>query len=189
MKPIHRTVLLFLAAALLVAALILVTAPPRGHAVVLLPAPAPAPINVHVAGAVTTPGVYALPRESRLADAIQAAGGLTEAADSSAVNLAAVLNDGEKWIIPEIGAAPPPVELGPITEDSRSPEPILSIVNLNTAVAADFETLPGIGPVLAQQIVEYREAHGPFQSIENILDVPGIGETKFESLKSLVTVD
>lgn len=193
MKPILRTVLTTLAAALLVAAGILIAAPPRGHSVTLLPAPTPPAMQVHIVGAVRSPGLFSLPNGSRLIDALEAAGGLTETADTDRVNLAAILNDGEKWSIPERGS-PSGADL-PVGPETAQSEPEASagtppeIVHLNTATAAELETLPGIGPSLANDILAYREANGPFATVEGIMDVPGIGPAKFENLRPFAVVD
>lgn len=188
MKPIPRAVLQILGVVIIIAAILLVSAPPRGHSVLLLPAPTPAPLQVHIDGAVQNPGLYSLPPASLLSDAIAAAGGLTDGADSKSVNLAAVLQNNVKYTILEQGETANPVEYPersiPILTDQFA-----QLINLNTATAVELELLPGIGPSLAGQIVTYREAYGKFAKIEDILDVPGIGQGKFENMKSLVTVD
>lgn len=142
----------------------------------------PSTLTVHVAGWVAAPGLYELVAGARVADAVAAAGGLLPGADTSGVNLAAVLVDGEQVVIP--GPGPPggtPVAPGAGgTEDG--------IVHLNRATVAELETLPGVGPVLAERIVEYRDQHGPFTAVEDLLDVPGIGEAKLAALRDRVAV-
>lgn len=170
------------------AILFLVVTPPRGEPVELLPAPTASPILVHVVGAIQQPGVYPLSRESRLQDAIQAAGGFRSDADQNVVNLAARLKDGDKVTIPVIGeiAAPSP----PISQPERSGSSIsLGLIDLNTATLEELQTLPGIGETRAKDILQYRDVHGGFTSIEELLEVKGIGPATFEDLKDLVTVD
>lgn len=144
---------------------------------------APSEVVVHVAGAVVAPGVHRLPPGARVIDAVEASGGLAPDADPSAVNLAALLEDGAQVYVPRVGEAPPPsASLGPSTEDASGP------VDLNTADVALLETLPGIGPATAAAIVDHRERHGPFASVEGLLDVRGIGEAKLAALRDLVRV-
>lgn len=174
---------------LLGAGLILLTvSPPRGQAVVLLPPPTPAPLLVHVTGAVAKQGVFSLPVGSRVRDALAEAGGAQPAADLSAINLAAPLQDGEQVCVPTlIPTRHPP---GP---DSNPPDPTAAEgmqqpINLNTARAEDLEKLPGIGPTTAEKIVQYRQANGPFPSIESLLEVPGIGQATFDKIKDYIYI-
>lgn len=173
--------------------LLLVTSQPRGQAVRLLPPPTPVPLLVQVAGAVTRPGVYALPGDARVQDAVQQAGGLSAEADSQAINLAARLKDGERLVIPALSTQ---AQIDP-TGVSRSSEiptaPAASAtpsfpINLNTASLEELDYLPGIGPVTAQKIISYRNEHGPFPTIEAIQDVPGIGPATFDKIKDLIRV-
>jgi competence protein ComEA len=139
-----------------------------------------AALYVHVLGAVLRPGVYQFSDGERVVDAIAAAGGFTPAADLQAVNLARFLSDGEQILVPLQGEAPPaggPAEGAPAGK-----------VNLNTASSADLETLPRIGPATAQRILAWRETNGRFATVDDLLDVPGIGDKTFESLRELVTV-
>jgi competence protein ComEA len=133
-------------------------------------------ITVHVAGAVRLPGLVEVPSGSRVADAVVAAGGVLPGADLRGVNLAAPLVDGQQLVVPlEVeGVA------GAAAGDGR--------VRINVAGAAELEALPGVGPVLAQRIVDYREQHGPFTVVEDLLDVPGIGEAKLEAMRESVLV-
>jgi competence protein ComEA len=128
-------------------------------------------ITVHVSGAVAWPGVVAVADDSRVADVVIAAGGATSDADLSGVNLAAQVRDGERVVVPSVSAAQP----GGTFSDGR--------FDLNTADAVGFESLPGIGPVLAARIVSYREDNGMFESVEDLLDVPGIGESKLIGIR------
>ena len=136
---------------------------------------------VHVDGAVVSPGVYELLAGSRAGDAVAAAGGLAEGADTTAINLAAVLADGEKVYVPLEGEAVTSSQEGSL-EAGAAP------VNLNTATAEELDGLPGIGEATAQAIIEDREANGPFLSPEDLMRVSGIGEKKFERLEGLVCV-
>lgn len=174
---------------LLAAGLILLASqPPRGAAILLQPPPTAKPIVVHVAGAVAQPGVYSLAPGSRVEDAIQAAGGLLPEANGAALNLAAFVQDGERVVAPTL---PPAITPGAPAVRSGTAEPLPEagqLININTASKAELESLPGIGPVTAQQIIAYREANGPFAQIEDIMDVPGIGEKTFEQIKDLITV-
>jgi competence protein ComEA len=162
--------------------LILVTRPPRGKAIILLPPPTPAPITVYVTGSVKQEGLYTLPPDSRLNDAIQAAGGFSEDADRGAINLAEVLQDGQQVTVPAMGEA----QVG--GNPARSMNGAGILVNINTATLAELDTLPQIGPVTAQSIIDYRQANGPFETIEDLLEVDGIGQATFDKVKDLVTV-
>ena len=140
-------------------------------------------VYVHVAGAVAAPGLYRLFDGARVVDAIAAAGGFADGADRAAVNLARTVGDGEQLVVPVIGAVPPtgtggagPAPAG----DGR--------INLNTADVAALDTLPRIGPALAQRIIDWRDDNGSFTSVEDLLAVPGIGDKMLESLRDLVTV-
>jgi competence protein ComEA len=171
---------------LFVAALIWVVARnPSGQAVTLRPVPTDTPIVVHITGAVPRPGVYALPEGARVQDAISAAGGFLAEAEKSGINLARVLDDGEQIDIPYVEGASIVVPTPGIeVVDSSSTE----LININTASQFELETLPGIGPTTAEKIIEYREENGPFSTIEDIMDVSGIGPGTFERIKDLITV-
>jgi len=159
--------------------LLLVSRQPRGEGVRLVPPPSPRPLVVHVSGAVLKPGLYQLPPGSRVQDAIQAAGGLLPEADEAALNLAALLKDGQRVLVPTYAQAQATAASNP---DSGGP------VDINSASQEALENLPGIGPVLAQRIIEYREANGPFATVEDLQQVEGVGAETFEKLKELVTV-
>jgi competence protein ComEA len=173
----------------------LASSPPRGHPIQLLPPPTPLPIQVHVTGAVANPGVYALPSESRLQDAIQAAGGFSAEANSLGLNLAAPLQDGSQVSVPAKMSAPESSQAGGNNQvEAKSEEQPASsnpevLVNINTATQEELESLPGIGPVTAQKIIEYRETNGPFIGIEDIQKVSGIGPATFEKIRNHITVD
>lgn len=141
----------------------------------------PSYIVVHVSGAVAKPTVYTLPKGSRAFTAVEAAGGALATADLERINLARVLVDGEQLHIlvrGEQGSSAPTSQQQP--GDTR--------VNINTATQKELETLPGIGPAKAQDIINYRTQNGPFKSIEDIVKVKGIGEKTFESIKNLIRI-
>ena len=160
-------------------------------------------IVVHVAGAVSTPGVVELPASSRVVDAVHAAGGLRADADPDRVNLAAPLSDGHRVVIPVVGQ-PAPTELVAPTAGSGSSGggttgtgstgsgstagPGGGAIDLNSADADLLDELPGVGPSTAAAIIAHREKEGPFTSVDGLLDVRGIGEAKLEALRDLVTV-
>ena len=147
-------------------------------------------VVVHVTGAVSSPGVVTLPPGSRVTDAINAVGGASADADTEQLNLARVLGDGEQVRVPHAGeqlVAPDPGPSPPGGASGGS-TPGGGVVNINTAGAAELEALPGIGPALAARIVEYRDGHGPFASVDDLTDVPGIGPAKLEALRSQATV-
>lgn len=155
---------------------------------------ASAVIYVHVAGRVRHPGVYAFHDGDRVVDAIQRAGGARSHADLRSINLAELLTDGEQIVVGRTGAGgQPPVSSGTSTGGgSGSSGGGLGaeggLVNLNTATLEDLDSLPGIGPVLAQRIIDYRDQHGPFAAVEDLMNVSGIGDSRFADLKPLVTV-
>ncbi len=142
------------------------------------PAPAPAEIYVHVLGAVERPGLYVLRADSRVVDALAAAGGSTDAADLAGVNLARRVEDGEQILVPVVGAV----------ADPSAPPSGDGTVDLNTADQAALEELPGIGPALAERIVAWREDNGRFRTVDDLLAVPGIGEKVLEGLRDGVRV-
>jgi competence protein ComEA len=165
-----------------VGVLFLVTRPPRGIPVVLLPAPTPAPITVYVSGKVNQAGLYSLPSGCRVNDAIQAAGGFSEDANTNILNLAKLLVDGEQIYVPDITTTS-------MTESgARLSNPSLTLVDINIASVEQLDTLPEIGPKTAQSIIDYRNANGPFAKIEDIMDVIGIGQVTFDKIKDLITI-
>ena len=159
------------------------------------PAAAPAPLRVesgdaervlvHVAGAVRQPGVYRLRASARVDDAVRRAGGATRRADLGGLNLAARLEDGRQVLVPErapAGAAAAVASAAPAAPGPSAP------VNLNTATLEQLDVLPGIGPAMAQRILDHREANGGFGSVEELADVPGIAEGRMAALRELVAV-
>jgi competence protein ComEA len=187
-KFIDMTIGIFLG--LLVAGGLFLTArTPSGRPVELLPSPTPQPIVVYVTGAVNHAGVFRLPPESRMVDAVQAAGGFAEGADLNQVNLAAVVVDGQQIVIPGLSTLPTP-ELT-IGDNGLlvTPTPFAGTpININTASAELLDTLPGIGPTTAQLIVDYREENGLFTRVEDLLKIPGIGPNTLEEIRGLITV-
>jgi competence protein ComEA len=151
-----------------------------------------AEVVVHVSGAVKQAGVYRLAPDSRVADAIEQAGGASENADLDALNLAEPLQDGQKIHVPRKGEASTPTTASvslPRTPHSKPQATAVQFpINLNTATAEQLEAIPGIGPVLAQRIIEYRQTHGRFQSVDELLEVRGIGSKRLESMRPYVTV-
>lgn len=135
-------------------------------------------ITVHVAGEVLSPGLVEIPADGRVADAVAAAGGGTRGADLSGLNLAASLHDGEQVVVP--GASATGVTAGAVAPDGR--------VSVNRASADELEELPGVGPVLASRIASFRDDNGPFVTVEDLLDVPGIGEGKLAGLRDFVAI-
>ena len=148
------------------------------------PAARPPVVLVHVAGAVVEPGVYELTGAARVRDAIVAAGGPTEAADWNALNLAAVVADGVKVYVPQVGEQVPPSLTLPTPTDAGLPAAPLYI---NVASAEELESLPGVGPATASAIVTERDRTGPFLDVDDLDRVPGIGPAKLEALRELVT--
>jgi competence protein ComEA len=147
----------------------------------------PTEVYAHAAGAVARPGVYRLRPGARVTDLIDAAGGLAPDADANQLNLAALLADGERVYVPRVGEAVPAPVNGGVGSDG-SPAGATSPVDLNTATAEQLEELPGVGPATAQAIMDYRETNGPFRSVEELLDVRGIGDAKLDALRDLVRV-
>lgn len=139
-------------------------------------------VLVDVAGWVRRPGVYEFTEGARVIDAIDAAGGARSGAVLEALNLAAPLTDGTQILVPregQEGVAPAPVTGGAVAG---------GLVNVNSAIATELEELPGIGEVIAQRIIDYRTENGPFATVDELLDVSGIGDAILESIRELVTV-
>jgi competence protein ComEA len=147
-------------------------------------AAAPTEVVVDVAGAVRRPGVYRLSQGSRITDAIARAGGMTAHAQAASVDLAAPLADGEQVLVPSaaagaVAAGSPPARPS-VAPTASAP------VDLNTATAEQLDALPGIGPTTAQKIIDYRQQHGPYTSIDDLDAISGIGPAKIDSLRGLV---
>jgi len=135
-------------------------------------------VTVHVSGAVVAPGLVEIAEGGRIADAIAAAGGVLPGADLEGVNLAAAVREGEQVVIPSADGGGP---LGPAAVTDTG-------VRVNTASESELQQLTGVGPVLAARIVEHREANGPFESPEDLLDVPGIGEATLAEMRDDLVV-
>ena len=150
-------------------------------AIIPVAAAAPARLVVHVAGAVRRPGLYKLRDGARVADAVRHAGGALSGADLTAINLAARVMDGIQVVVParvRVGAAAP---AGGATSSPPGP------VSLGSATLDQLDDLPGVGPVTAQKIVDYRAAHGGFRSVDDLDAIPGIGPARIEQIRDLVT--
>jgi competence protein ComEA len=165
--------------------------------VVTAPGPAASPaatggiIFVHVLGAVRRPGLFELRDGARVMDVVAAAGGLTKTADPAGINLARKVSDGEQLYVPRRGEAQPGAPPG--ASAAGAPPGMGGVaaggkVNLNTATAAELDTLPRIGPAMAQRIIDYRTKNGRFGSVDDLRNVTGIGDKTFEGLKELITV-
>jgi competence protein ComEA len=143
------------------------------------PTATPAPIRVYVSGAVVNPNqTITLPPNSRVEDAIDAAGGTTDAADLEKVNMAGILHDGDQVDVPAQGS-----------QTALATPSGGVIVHINSATAAELDALPGVGPALAQRIVDYRESNGPFTKLEDLDAVSGIGPALLEQIKDLIAFD
>jgi competence protein ComEA len=143
-------------------------------------------IYVQVAGAVRRPGVYRVPSDARVFQAVAEAGGFTEEADQQALVIAVRLTDGCRVYVPRFGETV--VEpLGPTAqEDGEGGDEGAGLVSLNSATLEQLDSLPGIGPAIARDIITFREANGPFTSVDQLTDVPGIGPARLEQLRPLV---
>jgi len=190
MKTILYIFLGILLGLLLAGGIWLTARPPQGESVELRPAPTPKPLRVHVAGAVVRPGVYELPEDSRVLDAVEAAGGFVAEADKSALNLAALVDDAERLDVPYVAGYEPTETSGFVVVSTGTPSSSNGegLVNINTATLGELDALPGIGPTTAQRIIDYRNENGEFGSIEDIINVPGIGPATYDELKDLITV-
>ena len=145
-------------------------------------------IKVHIDGQIKNRGVVELEEGSRLVDAIEKSGGLTEEADTSNINLADILQDGEKVYIYSKQEVEELKSIGKLNEEIDNTTKKDNKININTATQAELEEITGIGPFLAQKIIEYRESNGKFKDIEELKNVSGIGDKKFESMKSQITI-
>jgi len=170
--------------------ILLTSSPPRGTEIILQPLPEPPAMQIHVSGAVQRPGVYLLPQDSRVRDAIEAAGGFSETAITDGINLAAFLADGNQILVPPLspGANSFDVIISPPDSYQTDIQLAVPMVNINTASQTELEALPNIGPVTAQKIIAFREELGEFSRIEEIKKVSGIGEATFEKFAAYITV-
>jgi competence protein ComEA len=189
MRSVLKILLGVLAGFMLAGLLLLISRTPTGPSIPLVPAPTKEPLVVQVVGAVPRPGVYEFPEGARVRDAVAAAGGLLTEADMSLINQAAPLEDGQLLEIPSINGTPG-TPLAPVSTPvpGTTPIPNADLININTATLEQLDSLPGIGPTTAQKIIDYRTEHGPFTSIDKIMDVSGIGPSTFDKIKNLITV-
>lgn len=152
---------------------------------------APAEVVVHIAGAVTHPGLYRLPPTARVGDLVAAAGGTAPDADPDRVNLASPVADGTRVFVPRRGEPAPGIVAdpgaGPLPPGGGPSAPAV-VVDLNAAGATQLDELPGVGPATAQAIVEHRDRHGPFRTVDGLLDVAGIGPARLDKLRARVKV-
>ncbi|HEX7594116.1 MAG TPA: helix-hairpin-helix domain-containing protein [Anaerolineae bacterium] len=191
-RPYIAMVVLF---AIVLAGTILVLRQPAAAPLTIItptprPSATPASVIIDVRGAVAQPGVYTLSAGSRLQDALTQAGGVLPNAETRNLNLARRLNDGEQIYVPQAGevtvAAPTtPGKGAPASAATKTP---LGIINLNTATLEELDVLPGIGPAIAQRIIDYRNQNGAFKQIDDLKKVRGIGDALFSQIKDMVTV-
>jgi competence protein ComEA len=174
---------------LLAAALVLiVSTPPRGNEIKLIQSTS-VPITIQIDGGVKNPGIYQLPLDSRLDDAMIAAGGLLESADSRPINLARKLTDGERITIPTqcVNCTPFPTESTNLKNKAEL-QPGTKI-NINSANVDELQKIPGIGPSKANAIIKYRETNGPYKEIQELDDVPGIGPAMIGQMEPWVSIE
>jgi competence protein ComEA len=146
---------------------------------ILIPTSTPIPqLTIFVSGSVAAPGVYTLPPGSRVGDAVEAAGGVLDDADNASLNLARRVRDEEQVHVPKVGEFPPITLVATIATGR---------IDINSASSEELQRLPGVGPVLASRIIEFREQNGPFLSVDELLLVQGIGPTTYQNLKELIT--
>lgn len=194
---VSRSLLVFCSVLSLIAGALIgyFTPHPRGRPITVVtpeptptstPTPTPAPLRVYVCGAVQAPEVYLLPPGSLVRDAIRAAGGPAPDADLDRINLARELSDQQQIYVPRRGEEN---QAPPTSEGVPHPTVTVSLrVNINTATMEELQRLPRVGPALAQRIIAYREMYGPFQTPEDLMKVPGIGESIFAAVRDYITV-
>ncbi len=168
-------------------AILLIALPPRGQPLILSVPPTPSTITVYVTGAVNNPGVYTLPISSRVNDAVQSAGGFASSADQDAINLADFIEDGSEIIVPSIDESANSPSTSGMAQKTKTSSQVDYPININTATLSILQDLPGIGLTKATAIITYRQEHGPFGKIEDLLNVSGIGPSLFAQLKDLIT--
>jgi competence protein ComEA len=181
MKPIQILLLGILIGLAAAAIILLVAAEPRGEPIQLLPLTTPSELVVYISGSVEHPGVYQLSPGSRIEQAVAAAGGLAQDADANQADLARLLYDGDQVYIPKLGE---PTHIASGTGNILTLEPI----DINSATVEQLDSLPGIGTVKAQSIITYRETHGDFTSLDQLLNVPGIGASLLEQIKPYLKI-
>lgn len=155
-----------------------------------MPTSTPEPVTIFINGEVEEPGIYTLPYDAMVQDALRMAGGFTAEAFEDVVNLAQPLVDGMQVYVPALNddaaVAVPLISTPPVANQDGA---LGGLIDLNVATKAELETLPGVGPSTAQKILDYREDNGPFSSIEEVMDVAGIGPAKFEQMAEFITID
>lgn len=152
------------------------------------PTSTPQPVMVYILGAVERPGVYQLSGQSRVQDVVSLAGGLTTNADPVGINLAERVYDGQQLFVPAYGQTAPSLPTPAAAPNAPGPATSGSLININTADASALATLPGIGPVIAQRVVDYRLQNGPFDRVDDITKVSGIGPATLAKVRDLIAV-
>ena len=183
-------------------AILLIAQPNRGSPITLLPAPTVTPtslpkpsatvtpIQVLIKGQVVNPGIYTLEKNARLLDLIELAGGLTQQADQNRVNQAFLLRDGDYFYIPSLEEKiPDTARNAPGNNPLDDPSFFEYPLDLNAATQEGLESLPGIGPSKAEEIITYREQNGPFVTVEDLLNVPGVGPAILESIREYLIIE
>mgnify|MGYP001049661741 CR=1 FL=1 len=196
MKQLYTIIFGIMIGLLAAGLILLISKPDQGQPITLNPAPTPTttsqpkptntetPFRVQISGEIIHPGIYEIPPYSRLETLVQIAGGLTEGADVNRVNLALLLDDGDYVFIPEENQDIPDIARNaPINSLISSENTFSYPININTATQEEFESLPGIGPTKAADIIEYRQKIGAFSSIEELVDIHGIGPVTLENLR------
>ncbi|MCE5209447.1 MAG: helix-hairpin-helix domain-containing protein [Chloroflexi bacterium] len=187
MKIWQQTLFGILIGLSLAAVILLIIRSPGGEGIELIPAPTPQQFVVHITGEVNQPGVYEISRNSRVIDAIKVAGGFTSNADTDAINQADFVQDGSMIIIPANGDTSKGLDaVDPVKMPGNAQG---KLININTASQEEIEKLPDIGATKAADIIAYRSNNGRFVKIEDIMNVPGIGQAIFNKIKDLIVVD
>ncbi len=163
---------------------LLIARPPQGDPVIILPTKTESTIAIYLTGAIINPGVYELPPGSRLEDAISLAGGFLTGADISCVNLAAEIKDGQSFYIRTVN------EDDPVSsEHEQGIMNVEGLIDINSATSEQLQQLPGIGPTKAEAIIEFRETNGLFHTLNDLLLVPGIGESTLAQIMNFITIN
>jgi competence protein ComEA len=181
MKPVQTLVIGILIGLAAAGIILLIASEPRGDPLQLVQAATPTEIVIYISGSVLHPGVYHLSTGSRIEQAVAAAGGLSTDADGERADLAKLLTDGDQVYIPRQGEPTRETGMGNI----------LSVppIDLNTATIEELDSLPGIGAVKAQSIITYRESHGNYTSLDQLLNVPGIGTALLDQIRPYLKID
>lgn len=201
MKPWMLLLYGLLLGLLLAGLILLISRPIQGVPIELRPAPSatatslplatttPRPVTVQVGGEIRLPDLYSLPKDSRLLDLIALAGGLTPDADENRINYAVLLRDGDYYYIPAFGEDIPETASNAPANLTTGSNPVFTYpLDLNEATIEALESLPGIGPSKAADILAYREENGPFAKVDDLINVPGIGPSTVEALRDYLYV-